>query len=328
MSIARDRIVEPDDDGIRFDRWFRRHYPELGHGPLEKLLRTGQIRLDGHRAKASTRIVAGQVVRLPPILDAALQPPTERRMPSGDELDLRDRILFRNEDLIVIDKPAGLPVQGGSGVTRHVDGALDSLATSSTDRPRLTHRLDRDTSGVLVLARSAGAASRVSAAFRRRETVKIYWAVVSGVPNPRAGRIDVPLAKSGPTGRERMHQDDEGRTAVTDYRVIDSAARTTAFVVLEPRTGRTHQLRAHMAAVGTPVLGDRKYGDRHQEPSGRRWRLHLHARALALPDPSAPGRWIRVAAPLPPHMGDTFVFFGFNASADPFDPDFRAEAPD
>ncbi len=307
MTGVETREVAPDDGDVRLDRWFRRHFPALGHVQLQKLLRTGQVRVDGGRAKASQRLAAGQRVRVPPLPTVAPRP-EPRRAPASTEAErLKARVLHRDATMIVIDKPAGLAVQGGTNQTTHLDAMLDALRFDAKERPRLVHRLDRDTSGVLVLARTAAAARELGALFKSRAVTKVYWAVVVGVPRPSEGKIDLPLAKRPARGGERVAVDeDEGKRAVTHYRVLDAAGKQVALVELEPRTGRTHQLRAHMAALGTPILGDGKYGGRAAFLPGAELakRLHLHARSITLPD----GR--TVTAPLPPHMRESLKDLG------------------
>jgi 23S rRNA pseudouridine955/2504/2580 synthase len=227
-------------------------------------------------------------------------------------------VLHLDEDLIVIDKPAGLAVQGGTGTERHLDALLDALRFDARERPRLVHRLDRDTSGVLVLARSAAVAARLAEAFRGKATRKVYWAAVVGLPKPRSGRIDQALAKlPGRLGERVVPDEDEGKRAVTWYRTVAHAGAKLAWLALQPITGRTHQLRAHCAALGTPILGDGKYGAAAAHPAGvpQPRRLHLHARALALPRPR--GGTLVVTAPLPPHMRETWAFLGFEEAAEP-----------
>jgi 23S rRNA pseudouridine955/2504/2580 synthase len=322
MSGVQTIAVAADDGEIRLDRWFRRHFPGLGHGRLEKLLRTGQVRVDGHRAKAGDRVAPGQVVRVPPLGDLS-QPPPRSAPPAlrpGDSAMLERAVLHMDDDIIVIDKPPGLAVQGGTNTERHLDAMLDALRFGG-DRPRLVHRLDRDTSGVLVLARSSAVAAKLAQSFRDKATRKIYWAAVVGQPKPRQGRIDQPLAKlPGPAGERVVPDDEDGKRAVTWYRTVSHAGDKLAWLALQPITGRTHQLRAHCAAIGTPVLGDGKYGGAAAHPAGmpNARKLHLHARALSLPHPRG-GRLV-VTAPLPPHMKETWAFFGFDEGeeADPF----------
>lgn len=321
MSGVQTLTVAPDEAEIRLDRWFKRRFPSLAHGRLEKLLRTGQIRLDGRRADASDRVVAGQRVRVPPLPESA--PPPQRRAPATSAEDARfvqRLVLHRDEDVIVIDKPAGLAVQGGTGTTRHLDGLLDALRFGSSERPRLVHRLDKDTSGVLVLARNARVAAKLAAAFRGKSVEKIYWAIVVGVPKLRQGKIDQPIAKLPGAHGEEMSIDEAGERALTYYRTVSHAGDRFAWLALRPVTGRTHQLRVHCAAMGTPILGDGKYGGAEVHPAGvpQPRRLHLHARAIALPHPQ--GGRLTVTAPLPPHLRETWRFFGFEEAddADPF----------
>ncbi|MDJ0944335.1 MAG: RluA family pseudouridine synthase [Kiloniellales bacterium] len=320
MSAVRTLSVADDEADLRLDRWFRRHFPGLAHGRLEKLLRTGQIRVDGRRAKAGLRLAPGQAIRIPPAVE---MPPASPRS-VAPEVSRRDRaaleaaVLHRDDWVIVLDKPAGLAVQGGTGQSRHLDAMLEALRFEAAEPPRLVHRLDKDTSGVLLLGRSREAAGRLAEAFRSREARKLYWAAVVGVPEPPEGRIDLALAKGGGAGREKMREDAaEGRRAVTRYRVVDAAGRTAAWLALMPLTGRTHQLRAHCAALGTPILGDGKYGGRKAFAAGGDLpkRLHLHARAISLPHPSGRGR-LEVAAPLPPHMAETWALLGFDETAE------------
>ncbi|MBW8269795.1 RluA family pseudouridine synthase [Caldovatus aquaticus] len=317
------RSVAPEEADTRLDRWFRRHFPRLTQGALQKMLRTGQIRVDGKRAEAGTRLLAGQQIRIPPLpegpaLEAPRRPP---RPVSPEEARLLERmVLYRDASVIVLNKPHGLAVQGGPGLTRHLDAMLDALRFGQEERPRLVHRLDRDTSGVLVLARSAAAAAKLAAAFRGRDVEKIYWAVAVGRPAPAAGRIDLPLARqSGPRGERTAPAEpgaDKAARAVTDYRVLDAAQRRAAWLELRPLTGRTHQLRVHCAqGLGTPILGDGKYGGAAAMIEGLPPLLHLHARALRLPHPE--GGVLEVAAPLPPHMEETFAFLGFDRPRTP-----------
>jgi len=318
-----DTVTVGEADGtLRLDRWFRRHYPSLAHGRLEKLLRTSQVRVDGKKAKSGDRVSPGMAIRVPPLADAPQ--PGERRPPPQsrpqDEALLRDLVIHRDDDAIVIDKPPGLAVQGGSNTNRHVDGLLDGLRFGNAERPRLVHRLDKDTSGVLLIARTAAAAAFFTRAFRDKTTRKTYWAIVAGLPEMRQGKIDLALAKrSGAGGGERVRADDEGKDAVTFYRVIDNAGDRASWLALLPLTGRTHQLRAHCAAIGTPILGDGKYGGAaaHLPGGAATHRLHLHARSLKIPHPA--GFTLKVSAPLPPHMRRMWEFFGFAADApDPF----------
>jgi 23S rRNA pseudouridine955/2504/2580 synthase len=319
MNGVQTVTVRPEDGSGRLDRWFRRHYPGLSHGRLEKLLRTGQVRIDGKRARAGDPVMPGQAIRVPPLPDAAPATAVGLQVRPQDVALLRDAVIYRDDWAIVLNKPPGLAVQGGTGTLRHVDALLDGLRFDSGERPRLVHRLDKDTSGVLLIARTPAAATFFSRAFRGKTTRKIYWAIVAGRPKLPQGRIDLALAKGGGPGRERVHADEEGKSAVTYYRVIDEAGDRASWLALLPVTGRTHQLRAHCAALGTPILGDGKYGgNAAQLPGGAAaHRLHLHARSLAVPHPA--GGTLQVTAPLPPHMRRMWEFFGFASDAgDPF----------
>ena len=317
--------VRPEDGAGRLDRWFRRHYPSVSHGRLEKLLRTGQVRVDGKRAHAGDAVAPGQRVRVPPLAEPS-SPRPSRQVPPQDEKLLPGLVLYRDASAIVINKPAGLAVQGGTKTGRHVDGLLDTLRFDLDERPRLVHRLDKDTSGVLLIARTAAAAAFFTRAFREKTTRKIYWAAVIGVPQLPQGRIDLALSKKAGPGGERMMEDDEdGKSAVTYYRVIDRTGDRASWLALLPVTGRTHQLRAHCAALGTPIIGDAKYGGSAAPLAGviAGRRLQLHARSLVIPSPA--GGSLRVTAPLPPDMRETWSMLGFSGDAD--DPFAELELP-
>jgi 23S rRNA pseudouridine955/2504/2580 synthase len=332
MTGVQTMEVGEADAELRLDRWFRRHFPGLNHIQLEKLLRTGQVRVDGGRVKAAHRLIPGMVVRVPPLDDRAAATPEERehhqqrpaapRPPRPAEIEkLQALVLYRDADVLAINKPHDLAVQGGTNMPTHLDGMLDGLKFDAAERPRLVHRLDKDTSGVLLLARSARAASWLAAAFREKTARKTYWAAVAGVPRPHQGRIDMPVGKTRTGGREKMAVDDEeGRDAVTYYTVIDQAAQKAAWLALLPVTGRTHQLRVHCAELGVPILGDGKYGGAKAVVSGLEQgrKLHLHARSITLKRPD--GAVLTVTAPLPPHMRTTWEFFGFSdeTKGDPF----------
>jgi 23S rRNA pseudouridine955/2504/2580 synthase len=316
------RTITSDEADIRLDRWFRRHFPGLPQSAIQKLCRTGQVRVDGHRADAATRLAPGQSVRIPPL--PAAQPRAPKPPADIDPLvqkDLQRLVLYRDDHLIALNKPHGLPVQGGPGITRHLDALLDALRFGAPDRPRLVHRLDRDTSGVLLLARTAGTAAKLAALFRGRDIEKTYWAVTARLPVPLQGRIDLPLVRIGGLRGERTAiaepGDSDAARASTDYRVLDHASQKLAWLELQPRTGRTHQLRVHCVAIGAPILGDLKYARPDQNGAfagtveGLADDLHLHARALALPHPD--GGALLVEADLPPHMAETFRTLGFHA---------------
>lgn len=322
MSGVQSIEVEPSEDGMRLDRWFKVRFPGLGHGALQKLLRTGQVRLDGGRAKANARVEAGQTVRVPPLDDQKVHRKPKRETPlSAKDLSLiRSLVIHRDNHVIALNKPAGLATQGGSKTERHIDGMLDGLIFDGDERPRLVHRLDRDTSGVLLLARSRKAAAVLAKSFQSRETEKTYWALVTGVPRPEQGRIDLPIVKVGKEGDQRMapatKRDDGAQRAVTVFTTVERAGRRFSWLALSPLTGRTHQLRVHMEAIGHPVVGDGKYrgeggGEEVEDWEGIDDMLHLHARSLRIPHPAGAGM-IDVSAPLPEHMQRTWQLLGFD----------------
>jgi 23S rRNA pseudouridine955/2504/2580 synthase len=326
----------------RLDRWFRRRFPHVPQGRIEKMCRKGEIRVDGGRAKPATRVAEGQAIRVPPLPDAAAPPRDSAAVSASDAEMMRAAVLYRDADIIALNKPPGLPAQGGSGQgDRHVDGLAEALRFDAPEKPRLVHRLDKDTSGVLLLARSRAAATALARAFRARDTRKIYWAACAGVPTPRMGTIRYGLVKAG-GDRERMlciHPDAVeatagARAATTDYAVLEAAGQRLCWLALVPVTGRTHQLRAHMAELGHPILGDGKYGGSAQENRGDGWgagvggalskKLHLHARSLAITHPMTGAR-LRITAPLPPHMARTWSTLDWREADAPGDP-FEDEA--
>jgi 23S rRNA pseudouridine955/2504/2580 synthase len=322
--------VHEEEAGVRLDRWFKRHYPALGHGPLEKLLRTGQVRVNGKRASAGDRLEPGQMIRIPPQLKGEEGEQTTPRPSSVRDADkdlIEHMVIHEDSSVFVLNKPSGIPTQGGSGVRRHIDGMLEALQGKKRQKPRLVHRLDRDTSGVLVVARTLPAAAALSESLRRRDARKIYWALTKGVPRPHQGVVKLALAKEAGFGKhgrdERMTPADEdaadAKSATTYYAVIGTAADQYAWVALRPVTGRTHQLRAHLAHIGTPIVGDFKYGGEKAKGMGElEDRLHLHARSIDIAHPDN-GR-LRVTAQLPPHMVHAWRLFGFDAAStiDPF----------
>ena len=315
------RAVTDDEAGMRLDRWFQRHFPELSHGALQKLLRTGQVRIDGKRTEGKDRVEPGQSVRLPPgVTNSPLPKPraastSTSTVSDRDAAEIQSMVIHRDDHVIVLNKPPGLAVQGGSGTEKHIDGMLDALRFGFEQRPRLVHRLDKDTSGLWLIARTGQAAKRLAESFRDRETEKLYWAIVVGVPSKKEGAINLPLAKRpGAFDRELMQVDEEnGQKALTHFREIDRAGHRAALLALWPRTGRTHQLRVHCAAIGCPILGDRKYGGEEAllAAVADSRRLHLHARRLSLPHPSGKGE-LKAQAEPPPHFRRTVEAFGFS----------------
>jgi 23S rRNA pseudouridine955/2504/2580 synthase len=318
MPEARTFTVSEDDDGIRLDRWFKRHMPEVSFNIVSRWARTGQLRLAGKRVVPGDRIEAGQEIRIPPLeaTPARTARPQPKREPlTDDEAQfVRDMVIFESPDAFVLNKPPGLATQGGTKTHQHLDRLLDGLAGES-GRPKLVHRLDKDTSGALLVARSARSAGHFAKAFSGRTARKVYWALVVGVPDADQGVIDAPLAKQPGTGGEKMHVDAEhGLPAKTRWRVIERAGNRAAWVELQPLTGRTHQLRAHMAAIGHPIVGDAKYGGAEAFLTGGISRkLHLHARQIRIDAPQ--GGKIDVTAELPAHFAESLATLGFSPMA-------------
>ena len=314
-GAVRQFTVQPDDEGVRLDRWFKRHLPQVGFATVSRWARTGQIRVDGRRADPADRLAAGQVLRVPP---GGIAPPRAirpKRELSEDEIERAEGlVIHRDRAAIVLDKPPGLATQGGTGTREHVDGLLDAFAPDGP-RPRLVHRLDKDTSGVLLVAATPGSAAFFSKRFASRSARKTYWALVAGVPDIDEGLIELPLAKQPGTGGEKMMVDESerGAAARTRYRVIDRAGNRAAWVELSPLTGRTHQLRVHMAAIGHPIVGDGKYGGQDAFLTGSVSRkLHLHARRLVIDHPD--GALLDVTAELPEHFAASMAQLGFDAA--------------
>jgi 23S rRNA pseudouridine955/2504/2580 synthase len=319
--------VKPTEADMRLDRWFRVHFPDVGYSYLQKLLRTGQVRVNSKRAEANIRLVAGAEIRVPAIVrnssakDAnkapSLKPPMG--VSKADRTAIERMILFEDEHVLVLNKPFGLAVQGGSGTKRHVDGILAGMADRfGGERPRLVHRLDRDTTGVLLVAKHRDAAAKLGRVFQTRSAAKTYWALVKGVPKPHQGKIEAPLVKAaGPDG-DRVRkalpgEQKEAMHATTHYSVVDRLANKASWVSLKPVTGRQHQLRAHMELIGHPIVGDNKYGGDENLPAEQiENKLHLHARRLVLPHPVT-GEKIDVTAPLPEHMRKTWDLLGLDA---------------
>ena len=324
---VRQFTVQADDEGIRLDRWFKRHLPQVGFATVSRWARTGQVRVDGARVKPEDRLATGQVVRVPPGGDAAAAAPRKRReLTAEEEAAAEAMLIHRTDAALVLNKPPGLATQGGTKTTRHVDGLLDAFASEDEPRPRLVHRLDKDTSGVLLVARTPGSAAFFSKRFSGRGAKKVYWALVVGVPEIAQGSVDAPLAKQPGTGGEKMHVDTEGgQPARTLYRVVDRAGNRAAWVELQPLTGRTHQLRVHLAAMGHPVVGDGKYGGQEAFLTGSISRkMHLHARRLVIDEPGngkeGSGK-LDITADLPEHFAASMAQLGF-------DPALSDAAPD
>ena len=326
MSGAVETItVARDEAGMRLDRWFRIHFPDVGHVYLQKLLRSGQVRVDSRRIEANARLDAGSEVRVPRIVrePTTRKAATDTTAPSANKADrdlIESLILFEDDDVLVLDKPFGIAVQGGTGTRRHLDGILAGMTDRFGDRPRLVHRLDRDTTGVLLVAKKREVAALLGRTFQTRAAAKTYWALVKGVPVPRQGKIEAALVKAaGPDGdrvrKAEAGEQDAAMHATTHYSVIDRVANRAAWVSLKPVTGRQQQLRAHMAMIGHPIIGDNKYeGGISQIMVALEPKLHLHARRLVLPHPRQGKPAIDVTAPLPAHMLRAFELLGLNAN--------------
>lgn len=314
--------VAEAEDGIRLDRWFKRRWPHLTHIQIEKLARSGQIRVDGSRAKPQDRLTAGAAVRVPPIPDAVVRDPADKpKISDRDAAYAKSLVLYEDDLVIALNKPHGLAVQGGTKTTKHVDRLLSAWG-EGMERPRLVHRLDRDTSGVLLLGKGPEAAKRLAGAFARRQAKKTYWAIVAGNPKPAHGQIDLALKKTGINDFEMMRPADPkehgAEPAETAFAMVSRAAHRAAWMALRPFTGRTHQLRAHMAAIGHPILGDPKYGDDASRELSGPLKLQLHARRIELDHPG--GGKLIVEAPLSPEMKAGFAHFGFEESEGDEDP--------
>lgn len=313
---VRQFVVGADDDGIRLDRWFKRHLPDTSFNIVSRWARTGQLRVDGARADPGDRIAEGQTIRVPPAepVKAATARPKPNRPPLSDDQTAfaRAMVIHQDQQAIVLNKPPGLATQGGTKTTEHVDGLLDALQFEAEGRPKLVHRLDKDTSGALLLARTSRAAAFFSKHFSGRSARKLYWALVVGVPDIEDGLIELPIGKQPGTGGEKMQVDmKEGQPSRTRYRVIEQAGNRTAWVELQPLTGRTHQLRVHMAAIGHPIVGDGKYGLQEAFLTGGISRkMHLHARRIRIDHPD--GGKIDVTAELPQHFAESMKTLGFD----------------
>jgi 23S rRNA pseudouridine955/2504/2580 synthase len=329
MPEPRTFTVADDDDGIRLDRWFKRHMADVSFNLVSRWARTGQLRLDGKKATPGDRIEAGQQIRVPPAEAAPARTarPVRRReaLTEDEQQFVRDMVIYSDPHAFVLNKPPGLATQGGTKTNQHLDRLLDGLADDEGARPKLVHRLDKDTSGALLVARSARSAGHFAKAFSGRTARKVYWALVVGVPDRDEGLIDLPLAKQPGTGGEKMHVSVEaGLPARTRWRVIDRAGNRAAWVELQPLTGRTHQLRAHMAALGHPIVGDAKYGGPDAFLTGGVSRkLHLHARRIRIDAPN--GKEIDVTAELAPHFAESLAMLGFDPMAGDMMPLDRAD---
>jgi len=309
--------IMPDDDGQRLDRWLKKNVEEMSFVMVQKLIRTGQIRLDGKRVKPDTRLVAGQELRLPP-MDERPEKIDGYRLRDEDAEMIIKSVLYDDGDVLAINKPAGIATQGGMNIERHIDGMLEALITKDGIKPRLVHRLDKETSGVLLLARSADIARKLGRMFQSREMKKIYWAITSPAPLDMEGEIKAPLIKGteGPNKDKMLVDEKEGQKAFTNFEVMEVAGRKAAFVAFMPKTGRTHQIRVHAAYAGFPLLGDSKYGEKAAiEGPGITQRLHLHARSLEFLHPVTRKK-LKLTAPLPSDLAKSWDALGFQKKPD------------
>jgi 23S rRNA pseudouridine955/2504/2580 synthase len=322
-------IVSPEDDGQRLDRWLKKCVPEIPYGLAQKLIRKGAIKIDGKKGKGDSRLAAGQEVRIPPVEDRPDRAKQEYKMNADDAAMMRALVLFDDGDIVVLNKPSGLATQGGGEEKRHIDGMLKALTNREGLKPRLIHRLDKETSGVLLLAREPETVRSLGFTFKTRDVKKIYLALCSPAPVPDEGQIRAPVAKVKGRIKDKMTIDDEdGKGAVTDFQVIERAGKKAAFVAFCPLTGRTHQIRVHAAeALKAPLVGDGKYARKANEDTridldglNLPDRLHLHAFSLRLPDPRDGRKILSFNAPLPPELRASWKAFGFDPSwsGDPF----------
>ena len=321
MKEVRTLYVDNGEDGVRVDRWFKRRWPHLNHIQLNKLFRSGQVRVDGSRVKADTKLAAGSQVRVPPLPDAP-DPDAKLELSKRDIAFAKSLVLYEDEEVLALNKPAGLAVQGGTKTTHHIDKLLSAWG-EGVNRPKLVHRLDRDTSGVLLLGKTPSAAARLSGSFAKRKAQKTYWAIVQGNPHPVEGVIELHLAKRGVGDRELVvpaePKDQDAQVAETEFVSISRAGPRVTFMALRPHTGRTHQLRAHMKAIGHPILGDPKYSDEKSVQLSEGLKLQLHARSVMIPHPSV--GMLFIEAPISPELKAGFAKFGFSedeADQDPF----------
>ncbi len=311
MTVQFQKVSASEND-IRLDRWFKRHFPDISHGMIEKLLRKKNIRVNGLKATSNQRLNAGDEIRIPPMEVSNSVPKTTKTLSKADTQFIQNLVLYKDNDVIVLNKPAGLAVQGGTKTLRHIDGLLDGLRFDYDERPKLVHRLDKETSGVLLIARTAQSAAKYAKLFKTKNIQKVYWALVAGCPKIKEGKIDAPLIKKSGVMGEKMTVDfDKGDRAVSLYQVVDHLANKVSWIQMAPLTGRTHQLRVHCADVlKTPILGDDKYGKRVALAQNIPHQMYLHAHSITWEDEKA--KTHTVVAPLPEYSKIAFHEFGFD----------------
>ena len=319
MSGVSKEYVKGSEQDWRIDKWFNVHFPGLSYGRLSKILRKGEVRVEGKRVKASFRLEEGMEIRLPPLgkqeRSLSTEPKKVMHISDADAKLIRAMVIYQDDSVIVLNKKPGLAVQGGTNTPRHVDGMLTALQGDKPEKPKLVHRLDKDTSGVLIIARSGQAAKALTESFRNRKTNKIYWALVKGKPSQYEGSVQAPLDKEPGTRGERMAVSEDGKRAITDFKVMDSAAGTVTWMAFRPVTGRTHQIRVHATVIGTPIVGDGKYAAREafiEGPISKK--LHLHARSIEIDHPD--GGTLSIKASLPVHMKESWELFDFDSDED------------
>jgi len=319
MSGVQTRIVTPDETGMRLDRWFKSHFPMVSHGAIEKYLRKGQVRVVGGRVKSNRRLEAGEEIRIPPLPDNGHFTPKPKPRNTQHADDIRQMIIFEDETMLALNKPFGLAVQGGTNTKHHLDGMLAALEKNG-ERPRLVHRLDKDTGGLLLVAKTRQSAQKLGDAFKAHKVDKTYWALTVGSPHPHEGTISMPIAKRmvriGDGDEERVvpAEGEDAKKAVTDYQTLYDAGARVAFLAMRPVTGRTHQLRVHAAAISCPIVGDGKYGGASSRIEGVSTKVHLFCREMTFPHPKS-GKRMTISAPLTGHMLETWKFFAFDTNA-------------
>lgn len=295
--------VKEQDDGMRLNRWFLKYYPDLPLSRLQKLLRTKQIKVDGKKVEASLKLQAGWEIRIPPLEDKPQEKNKDFVSDKNAEL-IQSMVIYKDNNIIVLNKPSGLAVQGGTNTFHHIDAWLPALKYEKEEAPKLVHRIDKDTSGLLVLARDRKNAEILTKAFREHNLQKTYLALVRGCPKKMSGEIKAPLEKIG----EKSVVASEGKKALTDYKVLDNVGDKFALIEAKPLTGRTHQIRAHLEYIGTPIVGDDKYfGEVKEKVSDITDKLYLHSYKIDL---SSIYKGMKIKAELPKHFTEALETLG------------------